>query len=387
MTIRFLLLQVLFMGIFLTSNAQREGIYDLPELKGEVSQKLRPVAVNFCTSIKNQGNTATCWSFSTLALLESEVAQKKIGLMDLSEMFVVRNIYLEKAQNYILRQGKAPFAQGALGHDAIRAIDRYGVMPESGFSGLTKGMSRHDHDSLYTSMKGYLDSILKKSSRGLEMDWKPGFERIMDQHLGQVPESFRYNGKAYTPKNFSREVMGFNAADYLCLTSFSHVPFFEPYVLQVPDNFSGGAYWNVPLSMLMELIEKTIRQGYTVLWDTDVSNPGFSAKLGLALHVPRKFTGSLDWKTNEEPWNPSLRQQAFERLETQDDHLMQLVGIDQFTEEKKPFFRVKNSWGSQGPANGFLWASKAYVAMNTISIIIPKAALDETWKKKLKLPK
>jgi bleomycin hydrolase len=371
----------------LNVKAQVESIYDLPEIKGEWSDKLRPEAVNFCTAIKNQGNTGSCWSFSALALLESEMARKKVGVMDFSEMFVVRNIYSEKARNYILRQGKAPFAQGALGHDALRAMERYGIMPESAFSGLRKGMSRHDHDSLYQRMQIYLDSVLKKSSRGLEADWQPGFQQILDQYLGAAPASFQYNGKIYTPTQFASEVVGFRTADFVSLTSFSHVPFYAPYVLEVPDNFSAGAYWNIPLDVLMDLIESTIRQGYTVLWDADVSNSGFSAKLGLAMHVPKKFTGILDWKTPEAPWNATLRQHAFERLETQDDHLMQLVGIDQFLDSKQSFFRVKNSWGKQGPSNGFLWASKSYLAMNTVSIIIPKAALDEAWKKKLKLPK
>jgi bleomycin hydrolase len=384
--------RILFATIFiltaLCTQAQVESIYDFPEVKGdEWSDKLRPEAVNFCTAIRNQGNTGTCWSFSAMALLESEMGRKKIGLMDFSEMFVVRNIYLEKARNYILRLGKAPFAQGALGHDALRAMERYGIITESAFSGLRKGMNRHDHDSLYKRMQIYLDSVLKKSSRGLEADWQPGFQQILDQYLGSAPATFQYNGKQYTPIKFAREVVDFHASDFVSLTSFSHVPFYEPYILEVPDNFSAGAYWNVPLNVLMELIESTIRSGYTVLWDADVSNAGFSAKLGLALHVPRKFTGNLDWKTQEAPWNETLRQQTFERLETQDDHLMQLVGIDQYLDNKQTYFRVKNSWGGQGPANGFLWASKAYLAMNTISIIIPKVAMDEAWKTKLKLPK
>jgi len=370
---------------FEVTQAQVETIYDVPEISSELNTIIQPKQINFCTTIKNQGNTSTCWSFSTLALIESETARKKMGVMDLSEMFVVRNIYKEKARNYILRQGKAAFAQGALGHDLLHAIEQYGAMPESAYSGLVKGSQRHDHDSLFQSLQIYLDSVLKKKNRSLEMDWMPGFNDILNRFLGNVPDKFTHSGKLYTPEKFARDVLKFKLSDYVQITSFTHIPYYVPHIIEVPDNFSNGAYWNVPIDEMMIAIDSAIQKGYTALWDADVSNPGFSAKAGIAIHVARKFSGLPTWDTPEENWNAMFRQQSFERLETQDDHLMQIVGIDQSVSNKKPFYRVKNSWGNQGPANGFLWASKAYVAMNTISIILPSAALSADWMKRCKL--
>jgi bleomycin hydrolase len=100
------------------------------------------------TPVKNQANTGTCWSFSTTSLVESQTIHNGHGTFDLSEMFTVRNIYTEKARNYMLRQGAAQFGPGGLGHDVIRAMATYGAVPESVYSGLNLGQKKHDHGNL-----------------------------------------------------------------------------------------------------------------------------------------------------------------------------------------------------------------------------------------------
>ena len=335
------------------------------------------------TSIKDQANTGTCWSFSVTSLIESQSLKRGLGEFDLSEMYTVRNIYVEKARNYLLRQGAAQFGPGGLGHDVIYAYANYGAMPESVYSGLTLGEKRHDHSKLDARLKLYLDSLLAK--RPIPADWLKGFQRILDDHLGKPPEVFRYREKQYTAKTFASEVLHFNPGDYVGITSFSHHPFYEPFVLEIPDNYLNGSYFNIPLEEMMSLAERALGEGYTLMWDADVSNQDFRQDQGFAMEwKDRKHGSSVDPDDEEIPYDQGLRQQRFENLTTEDDHLMHMVGLEKSAHGKK-FFLVKNSWGKVGPYDGLIHASEAYVAINTISLVVPKGVLDEALKKKLGL--
>ncbi|HEY3403451.1 MAG TPA: C1 family peptidase [Ohtaekwangia sp.] len=337
------------------------------------------------TTVKNQANTGTCWSFSTVSLIESQSIKNGIGEFDISEIFIVRNIYVEKAKNYILRQGKAQFGEGGLGHDVIRAIATYGAVPESVYSGLILGAKHHDHSALENKLRTYLDSLLQ--SRPVPSDWVKNYEAILDDHLGKVPENFRYGEKMYTPKSFASEVLHFNPDDYIDITSFTHHPFYKPFILEVPDNFLNGSYYNIPLNEMIALTEKAISSGYSIMWDADVSNSFFRQRDGYALQWKDKGAISQPVSPDdlERNFDQSMRQSLFENLTTQDDHLMHLVGTER-SKGGKLFFLVKNSWGDTGPYKGFIHVSEAYFAVNTISLVIPRAVLDKSLRTKLGLP-
>lgn len=375
------------------------------------------------TPVKNQAITGTCWCFSTVSLVESQCLRKNLGTFDISEMFEVRNIYIEKAKNYILRQGHTQFGEGGLGHDLIRAIVTYGAVPEAEYSGLKGKEKNHNHMNLVPALKKYLDSILNR--RPVPLDWIIGYTAILDRELGAVPSSFTYRGNTYTPKTFATEVLKFDPGEYVNITSFTHHPYYAPFVLEVPDNFSNGAYYNIPLNEMMQLTRDALRSGYTVMWDADVSNDGFMQKMGVAIHpdtvtapvkpttlraVRERALRNQQAKQNQpadgavavnntnanpanktepakannvsaEPvkegiWDAELRQDLFENLTTQDDHLMHITGITK-TPDGKSFFQVKNSWGEVGPGKGYINVSEAYFAINTISLIVPKAALSK----------
>jgi bleomycin hydrolase len=334
------------------------------------------------TPVKNQANTGTCWSFSTTSLIESQTIKNGVGTFDLSEMFTVRNIYKEKARNYILRQGAAQFGAGGLGHDVIRAIATYGAVPESIYSGLTLEQKSHNHAALDKKLKSYLDSLL--ASRPIPADWMKGFEVIMNDHLGKPPETFMYQEKQYTPRTFASEVLRFSANDYVNITSYAHHPFYTSFILEAPDNFLNGSYYNVPLDELIRLTQRAVESGYTVMWDADVSNKGFRQKEGFALYwkddasIPRVIHPD----DKESPYNQTIRQSLYEDLTTQDDHLMHIVGLERSTGGKL-FFLVKNSWGDVGPFKGFIHVSEAYFAINTVSLVIPKAALESALQSKV----
>jgi bleomycin hydrolase len=294
---------------------------------------------------------------------------------------------LYKARNYVLRQGDSRFGQGGLGHDVLNAAGRYGLMPEAAFSGLKEGQKRFDHNEMEKALKTYLDSILKK--RPVSRDWETGYTAIMDGYMGQTPPAtFDYNGKTYTPEKYAKEVVKFNPDDYISLTSFTHHPFYSSFVLEVPDNHANGSFYNVTLEELIGAAKAAVQKGYTVMWDADVSNKGFISKYGYAFSpehdtVPNRTHPDPD--LSEVKVTSEYRQGLFENLITQDDHLMHITGIGK-SKKGKPFFIVKNSWGTtSSPFGGYVYVSEPYFAVNTINVIVPKASLDKALLKKLKI--
>jgi bleomycin hydrolase len=360
---------ILFAQTQTTTTLQAPQFFDIKILKA--------------TPVKNQAMTGTCWCFATTSLLESEEIRKDKTEIDLSEMFTVRNIYIEKAKNYILRGGKAQFGEGGLGHDEIRAAALYGAVPEAEYSGLLNGEKSYNHQKLSRELKNYLDSILK--TQPIANDWLNGYTKILNDNLGAPPKEFTYNGKKYTPISFAKDALHFSANDYVSITSFTHQPYYEPFILQVPDNFANGSFYNLPLDEMMQLIKSAVNDGYTVGWDADVSNKGFNSNTGLALNIDSSSNEkNINPDTKELPYDATIRQQLYENLTTQDDHLMHITGIEK-SKGGKTFFVVKNSWGKIGPFEGYINVSEAYVAINTISIVIPKAALSKELLEKLSI--
>lgn len=321
-----------------------------------------------CTDVKSQDRTGTCWSFATTSFIESELIRKGKTNLDLSEMFIVRNIYIQKAKNYILRQGKANFSQGSLAHDQINALTQYGVVPESLYPGNLVD-SKHDHSELEKVLKGFLDGVIanKKPSE----KWLPAFEAILDVYLGEAPSQFSYQGKEYDPISFSN-YLGVNKDDYVGLTSFTHHPYGENFILEIPDNFSNGIYLNVPLNKLLETSYDALQKGYTLSWDGDVSEKSFSASTGLAILPSQAFDKSMfDSPVDEVKVTPQYRQDLFLDYTTTDDHLMHIVGVVKDQKGNK-YFKVKNSWGEISDYKGFLYMSEAYFLAKTVSVYINK---------------
>lgn len=342
---------------------------------------LKPLKENAATSVKNQGQSGTCWNYSTTSLIESEGLRKGLGELNLSEMFTARNVYIEKAKNYILRQGKAQFGEGGLGHDLVHSISLYGAMPQEAFQGVSGEIP--DHTGLETALKTYLDGVLKK--RPLDNDWLKGYEQILDQKIGVPPANFDYKGKSYTPQTFAKEVLKFDANDYVNITSFTHHPYYSQFILEAPDNFANGSFYNLPLAEMVNMTTTAVKNGYTIMWDADVSNRNFQQKKGYAM----LFADTSDAKqpelnpdVKEAAYTPELRQQLYENLTTQDDHLMHLIGLEQ-SANGKLFYKVKNSWGDVGPFKGYIEVSEPYFAINTVSLVVPKAALSKELKSKL----
>jgi aminopeptidase C len=359
---------------------------------------------NPITPVKNQASSGTCWSFSGVGLLESELIRMGKGTFDLSEMYIVRRNYEDKAIKYARLHGSLNFAGGGSFADVIETINAYGIIPEEAYSGLNYGTDRHEHGELDKVLKGYMDEIV--GTRTLTPVWQKGFSGILDSYLGVVPESFVYNNKTYTPQSFAA-YLGLNQDDYISLTSFTHHPFYQPFAIEVPDNWRWALSYNLPLDELMEVMENAIMQGYTIAWASDVSEAGFTRE-GLAI-VPdeqstenagsdqarwlglstREREAELKMKIGnqllaEKVITQEMRQLAYDNYSTTDDHGMQIYGIAKDQQGNK-FFMVKNSWGETGPYKGLWYASDSFVRYKTMSIVLHKKAIPTTIAKKLGL--
>jgi len=330
-----------------------------------------------CSNVKSQGNTGTCWSYSTSSFLESEIKRITDMDVDLSEMYTVRNTYPKKAWNYVMRQGKAQYSEGGLAHDVLNSVENYGLVPETAFTGLAANDTKHNHSEMIAVTKAMLDAYIKNPARKLSPRWKKSVEAILDIYLGENPKTFTYNGKEYTPKSF-QEAVKINPSDYITLTSFSHQPFYNDFVLNIPDNFSNGSMHNVPLDELERIMYTTLKKGYSIELDIDVSEKTFSSKNGIAV-IPEddktKLEALLGIKKEKEI-TQEYRQQEFENFTTTDDHLMHITGIAK-DQNGTIYYKTKNSWGSDGNRvkyGGYVYISAAYFKLKAISITLNKNA-------------
>jgi len=356
--------------------------------------KFSVIRENPITAVKNQASTGTCWSFSGVGMLESELIRMGKGEFDLSEMYIVRRNYEDKAQKYARLHGSLNFAAGGSFADVVETIEEFGIIPENAYMGLNYGSEKHDHGELDKVLKGYMEGII--GERNLSPVWYDGFTSVLDTYLGRVPETFTYEGKEYTPHSFAA-FLGLKQDDYISLTSFDHHPFYKPFAIEVPDNWRWALSYNLPMNDLMEVMEYAIMKGYTVAWASDVSEAGFSRD-GIAIapdELSAENAGSdearwLGLSSREKDANirtrvgkeilvekqitQEMRQSAFDNYATTDDHGMQIYGIAKDQHGKK-FYMVKNSWGDTGPYDGLWYVSDPFVRYKTISIVLHKEAL------------
>ncbi len=341
------------------------------------------------TDVISQGNTGTCWSFSTSSFLESEIIRLTGKRIDLSEMYNVRHTYPKKAWIYLMRQGKAQFSQGGLAHDVINSVEDHGLVPASAYSGIVdEATQRHNHSEMIKVLKGILDVYIDNPGRKLSPKWKSVINNTLDTYIGENVKSFNYEGVQYTPESFLK-MTKIVPENYISLTSFTHQPLYSNFILNIPDNFSNGNFHNVKLDELVSIVNEALKTGYTVELDCDVSEKSFSSKYGLAI-VPEnmeKADYALRNLSKEQTITPELRQQEFENYNTTDDHLMHITGLLK-DQNGTTYYKVKNSWGkdSKHIANeGYIYMSEAFLRLKTISIMVHKDVIPKKIKSNLNL--
>jgi bleomycin hydrolase len=340
-----------------------------------------------CTSVKNQSATNTCWCFSGLSFFESEMIRMGKKPVDLSVMYIVRHTYEKKAEMYARMHGKSELAGGGEYGDDLTGVSEVGLVPEVVYQGLNYGTTLHNHGEMDGVLKGYMDALIKNTK--LSTAWMAGFNGILDAYLGKVPATFTYEGKSYTPATFMKET-GINPDNYICLTSFSHHPFYAKFALEVPDNWAAGLFMNVPVEDMMQIIENSVQNGYSVAWASDMSDRGFSMKEGVAIvpeknwsdMTPEEAAKAFSGPKAEKVITQELRQKEFDNYLTTDDHGMHIVGLAT-DQSGTAFYKVKNSWGIMGKYNGYIYVSKPYIALRTTNIMVNKKAIPEAIAKKM----
>ncbi|MDD7038567.1 MAG: C1 family peptidase [Alistipes senegalensis] len=362
------------------------------------------------TSVKDQSRSGTCWCYSTLSFLESEILRAGGPELDLSEMWIVRNIYFEKAVKYVRLHGSLNLAVGGQAHDVTGGIQRYGIVPEEVYPGLNYGYDKPNFDEIDAVIKAYADAVIAAASKRrdgskLTTAWQAGLNGILDAYFGAMPEKFTYEGKEYTPASFAAS-LPIDMNDYIEFSSFTHHPFYTEFAMEVPDSWNWDKVWNVPLDEFMRIIDSSLEKGYTIAWGTDVSEKGFSRTKGLGI-IPEADLEGMEG-TEAEKWGKltqkekeaalynfekpgkertitqELRQEGYDNYETTDDHGMQIVGtaVDQ---NGTPYYKVKNSWAQVGPYDGYWYFSRPFVAYKTMTVLVNKNGVPKEILKKIGL--
>ena len=360
------------------------------------------------TPVKDQNRSGTCWCYSTLSFLEGEILRAGGAPVHLSEMWIVRHTFMEKAEKYVRMHGELNFAEGGAAHDVTEGIKKYGIVPFEVYPGLNYGTDKPDFHELTAVFKAYLDTIISvgdSAGKPLSTAWRRGFDALLDAYFGELPATFTYEGKEYTPASYAAS-LPIDMEDYIDLTSFTHHPFYSQFILEVPDNWMWGTVYNLPLDEMMAVIDHALATGHPVAWGTDVSEKGFSRSLALGI-VPEADLDSMSG-TEAERWGKltqrekeaalykfekpgkervitqQMRQEAFDNYETTDDHGMVIVGTAH-DQAGNAYYKVLNSWDVRPPYDGYYYFSRPFVAYKTTDIMVNKKALPKEIAKKLGL--
>ena len=358
------------------------------------------------TSVKDQNKSGTCWCFAGTSYFEDEIRRLGGDSLDLSEMFTVRHCYSDKADKYVRMYGQSNFAPGGSLLDVPYVWKRYGAVPEEVYRGLEYGEDKHVHGELDAVLSAYVNAIVKKPNKKLSKAWKKGVEGVLDAYLGELPETFEYKGKTYTPQSYAAS-LPIKLEDYVALTSFTHHPFYDQFVFEVPDNWLYGQYYNLPLDEFKAVVDNALENGFPLVWAADVSEGGFKWADGVALMPKAKDEADMegtelarwvklsdkeragkqyDFKApvEEIEVTQESRQEMFDNQETTDDHGMEIVGVAK-DQKGNRYYKVKNSWDTNQVYDGFFYVSEPYFKAKTVNILVHKDALPKAIAKKLNI--
>lgn len=387
------LITVIALGLPVLATAQDDLVKKLEGNKSDSSKKkftFTDVINLENTSVKNQGSSGTCWSYSTNSFLESEMIRMGKKPVDIAELYTARCVYIDKADTYVRMHGDASYGDGGACHDVINMYAKYGAVPQEAYTGLNYGTNKNKFGEMQGMLKAMLDVVVKNPNKKLTPNWKKAFTAVLDVYLGPAPEKFTWNGKEYTPKTFAEREVGINPADYIELSSFSDKPYYEKTMLMVPDNWSYDMVYNIKMNDITAIIDNALKNGYTVAWATDVSEKYFSWKNGVAF-VPEKDWDDMEEDEQKDLFNgpkpdrkitTQMRQEAFDNYTTTDDHGMHIVGIAK-DQDGKEYYTVKNSWGEKNDYKGYIYVTKPYVLYKTTAFLLHKNAIPSDLKKDL----
>ncbi|WP_426790145.1 C1 family peptidase [Sphingobacterium sp. WOUb80] len=340
------------------------------------------------TTVKNQGASNTCWSYTGNSFLESEMIRMGRDPVAISPLYTVRKAYLERARNYLRLHGGLKLNEGGQLHDVMQILRLHGAMPRAAYTGIKAGKSSSNFKGLRAVLNSTLSSMLK--SRELKKSWEQDVEVLMDDYLGKVPVNFDYQGKSYTALSFADQVIGIDPDQYIHIASVTTAPYYKPFVFLIPDNWSFNQFYNLPMEELTAVIDRALIKGFTVACTVDISEPGFSWLYGIA-YVPQKSVSDMtaeEKKTQfvrpqpERKVNAMERQNAFDAWQTTDDHALHIIGLVK-DQNGKEYYVAKNSWGRGNAFQGFVYLTKEYVRYKSTALMLHKDALEPSLRNKL----
>ncbi|SMO53046.1 bleomycin hydrolase [Saccharicrinis carchari] len=332
------------------------------------------------TAVKSQDKTGTCWAYATISFIESEIMRMGGPELDLSEMFIVKHVYQKKARQFVLLHGMGNFSQGGQAHDVMNVVQTHGLVPENYYYGIPDTSQKHNHSEMETALRALLDGYIAQKEASPSDVWFKNIQSVLINYMGKTPTQVRFNNRNYSPVEYAQG-LGIDKNNYVELSSYTHHPFYKPFDLEIPDNWSHDRYYNVPIDELIATMKHALDNGYSIVWDGDVTEDFFSHKEGVAfipLDESQGFTPQFEKHVTQ-----TDRQKAFYSWRATDDHLMHIVGM---AKDKNGilYFKTKNSWGTENnPYGGYVYMSEEYLRMNTVAIMLHKQALDKSLAKKL----
>ena len=318
----------------------------------------------------SQGNTGTCWCFSTTSFYESEIKRISGKNINLSELYPVYFEYVEKTREYIRTRGKTYLGQGSETNAVQRMMKLYGIVPFEVYEGKPSEQPFYNHEEMFNEIKTYLKNC-KEINYWDEGAILSNIKYILNHYMGEPPTKFRYNGRTYTPKGFMRYVTKLNPDNYVDFMSLLEKPYWSKEEYKVPDNWwRSEEYYNIPLEEFMNIIKSSIKDGYSMSIGGDVSESGYSSKYDVAMvpsfDIPSQYI------------DENARQFRFSNGTTTDDHAIHLIGY-KVDENDDWWFLIKDSGsGSRnGRFPGYYFYHEDYVKLKMMTFTIHKDAVKE----------
>ncbi|MFH1214643.1 MAG: C1 family peptidase [Candidatus Neomarinimicrobiota bacterium] len=315
-----------------------------------------------------QYQSGMCWCFSGTSFLESEVIRQTGRKVKLSELHTIYYEYLEKAARFIRERGDSFIGEGSEVNAVFRVMKKYGAVPAEIYTGLPRG-DKHDHTQLFEEIDNYL-KYCKANDYWDETIVLNTIRVILNKYIGEPPQTFTFEGKKYTPREFLQNVLKLQIDDYCDVMSTMSVPFYTRAEFKVDDNWwHDSSYINIPLAEWYAALKKAINNGYSLAIGGDVSEPGYLGFEDVAF-IP-------DFDIPNQYINQDARELRIYNETTTDDHGLHLVGYTRV--DDRDWYLIKDSARSSrwGKYEGYYMYRDDYLKLKMLGFTVHKDVLKD----------